>query len=240
MPAENQNYFTPARIAQLRREVEEQGLVTDPFLANDPDCPVFGLNLACAYPFPAAVAWEYNSLAAKLAASDPSVYVYPLWETHVTIATFVNFNLHRQPADPELAKLSALAGRIIHCIQSLKAGSFVLRLHPPILTRKAVIIPISNSNGEIARIRTETLQLIRRDPELHTELLARDLTVPEIIHSTIMRFPRQLEDLGGFINRFQAIAATACPREIEVSEIFLTEETKPYMREGRVLWRGRG
>jgi hypothetical protein len=221
----------------LRREIEQQGVMADPFLADDPNCPVYGLNLACAYPFPAGASRAYNTMAGRLAALDPAVYVYPLWETHVTIATFVNFSLHRRPGEPDISHLKALAGRIIGCIGPLTVKSFGLQLHAPVLTRKAAIIPISNPTGEIARLRARVRQLIECDPALHAELLARGLSAPQIIHSTVMRFQREPPDPGRLIEDFQPIAATARLGGMEVNEILLTEETKPYMREGKVLHR---
>jgi len=101
----------------------------------------------------------------------------------------------------------------------------------------AAIIPISNSTGEIARLRAQALQLIERDPALNPELLARGLSTPQIIHSTVMRFRKEPRNPGRLIDDFHAIAATAPLGEIEVNEIVLTEETKPYMREGKVLHR---
>lgn len=237
MRSEDAEYFNAARIAALRREVEQRGIVADPFLADDPDCPVFGLNLACAYPFPPAISRAYERMAGRLAALDPAAYVYPLWETHVTIATLINFSLHRRPSEVEISKLTAFAPRITLCLRTLSINAFSLRLQAPVLTRKAAIIPISNPTGEIARLRAQALQLIGRDSALHAELLPRGLAAPEIIHSTIMRFERGPQNPARLIEDFQAIAATTHLGRIEVNEVFLTQETKPYMREGRILHR---
>ena len=84
---------------------ENLEFTADEFLAKEPDCPVFGLNLACAYPFPATAETPYTTLAARLAELDKGVYVYPLWETHITIMTFLIFCLHQRLSGERLGEL---------------------------------------------------------------------------------------------------------------------------------------
>ena len=60
-----------------------------------------------------------------LAALDPGVYVYPEWETHVTIMTFVNFSLHRRPAPERLAELQSLINPVRELIRPLLARAGV-------------------------------------------------------------------------------------------------------------------
>jgi hypothetical protein len=53
-------------ILDARREILKHGVVVDALLAADPDRPVFGFNLACAYPFPAPAAsprWTRQSMS---------------------------------------------------------------------------------------------------------------------------------------------------------------------------------
>ena len=93
------------------------GVVVDELLRDDADCPVFGINLACAYPFPEIAAQFYRPIPQRVAALDRGVYVYPDWETHVTIVTFVNFSLHRRPDAKRLAELKALIQPIAKILQ---------------------------------------------------------------------------------------------------------------------------
>jgi hypothetical protein len=235
MATDNSDFFSPARVAELREETRAHGVILDTFLAHDADCPVFGLNLACAYPFPTEVAAAYENLARKLALLDAGAYVYPLWETHVTIMTLVNFTLHRRAAQADIAKLRGLVPRIIECLARLSFEPFVLRFGSPVLTRKAIIIPISNENGDIAKLRTDAHRLIESDAGLHTELSRHGLAAPKIVHSTIARFTRQPADIGKFICDFRALADASKMGEICVNEIYLTDETRPYMRGGEIL-----
>jgi hypothetical protein len=213
----------------------QDGVIIDEFLRNDADCPVFGFNLACAYPFPAVAAQFYRPIASRLAALDPAVYVYPDWETHVTIVTFVNFSLHRRPDASRLAQLQSLLRPAIELLRPVLAGpSFPLVIGAPVLTPKAAILPISDPSGEITRIRRDVIGGLDADKELHGELSRAGLNAPGIVHSTVMRFKSVPSDLARFVAEFEEAAGAAQPVEIMIEELLLTTETKPYMREGTV------
>jgi hypothetical protein len=225
-------------IFDARREIQKYGVVVDALLATDPDGPVFGFNLACAWPFPAPAAQFYRPIAARLPALDPGVYVYPERQTHVTILTFVNFSLHRRPEPERLAPLQSLLDPVRELIRPLLNGpAFELVLGPPMLTRKAAILPISDATGAIARIRHNVDAALAADKKLHAELVRAGLNVPEIIHSSIMRFKSEPRDLPKFLADFDQVAATAEPFPLVIDELLLTTETKPYMRAGEIVAR---
>jgi hypothetical protein len=227
----------PNFIFDARREIQEQGIVPDALLASDPDGPVFGFNLACAWPFPAPAARFYRPLAERLAALDPAVYVYPEWETHVTIITFVNFSLHRRLEPERLAQLQSLINPVRELLRPLLQGpTFELMIGAPALTRKAAILPISDPTGAITRIRQTTLAALEDDKPLRAKLASAGFNVPGIIHSTIMRFTREPADLSKFLTDFDE-AAAAKPFPLAVEEFLLTTETKPYMRAGEIVHR---
>jgi predicted RNase H-like HicB family nuclease len=225
----------PNFILDARREILEQGVAVDALLATDPDGPVFGFNLACAWPFPAPAARFYRPIAERLAALDPAVYVYPEWETHVTILTFVNFSLHRRPEPERLAQLQSLIQPVRALIGPLlERPAFKLMLGPPVLTRKAAILPISDPTSAIADIRQTVRAALAADKGLHAELARGGLNVPGIIHSTIMRFKSQPGNLAKFLAEFDDAAAAAEPFTLTIDELLLTTETKPYMRAGEI------
>jgi hypothetical protein len=231
--------FSPTKfIIDSRREILERGVVVDELLADDPDCPVFGFNLACAYPFPDSALQTYRPLAERLTALDPGAYVYPEWKTHITIITLASFSLHKRP-DPELlAKLQSLIKPVAELIRPLlRFPAFELVLGPPVLTRKAAILPISDATGTIARVRQTVRTALAANKTLHAELERRGLNVPAIIHSTIMRFKRQPGNLTEFLADFDAVAATIQPIAMPIHELLLTTETKPYMRGGDIVHR---
>jgi hypothetical protein len=223
-------------ILDARREIQEHGLVADALLATEPDAPVFGFNLACAWPFPAPAARFYKPIAERLAALGPAVYVYPAWQTHVTIVTFINFSLHRRMEPQPLAALQSLIHPVRELIRPLLAGlAFELVLGAPVLTRKAAILPIADPTGAMTRLRQSIRAALEGDPALYGELVHGGLNVPGIVHSTIMRFKSEPASLAKFLADFDAVAADIEPCPLAIDELLLTTETKPYMREGEIV-----
>ena len=228
----------------MREEILTQGLIADRFLASDADCPTFGLNLACAWPFPDALRAAYSPMAEQLAACSPGLYVYPFPFTHVTLVTLISFSRHVRSSS-ELVK--ALAGKTDEIIAALaplfaensteRIKSFTLQPEAPVLSRTAVILPLLNADGEVARLRQRVTELLQRHAPLHCELVERGLNVPGIIHSTVARFAQTPPDLNEFLSTFDPIAASTKLPPIPVTEILLTSETKPYMRGGEILHR---
>jgi hypothetical protein len=221
----------------MTRQLQD-GVVIDEFLGNDADCPVFGFNLACAYPFPAVAAEFYRPIATRLAALDPAVYVYPDWETHITIATLVSFARNRRPSASRLTELRLLLQQAIEILRPVLAGrAFPLLIGTPVLTPKAGILPITDPSGEISRIRRNVVGALEAAGELHGKLSAGGLNVPGIIHSTIMRFKSTPSDPARFAADFERAAEPSRQVEITIEELLLTTETKPYMRAGSVAHR---
>jgi hypothetical protein len=222
----------------MTRQLQD-GVVIDEFLGNDDaDCPVFGFNLACAYPFPEVAAEFYRPIASRLAALDLAVYVYPEWETHITLVTLVNFARNRRPSPSRLAELRLLLGQAIEILRPVLAGrAFPLLIGAPVLTPKAGILPITDPSGEFSRIRRNVVAALEADGELHHKLSAAGLNVPGIIHSTIMRFKSTPSDPARFAADFEQAAGPPQQVEITINELLLTTETKPYVREGSVAHR---
>ena len=230
----------------MREEIRRDGLLADKFLATDPDCPTFGLNLACAWPFPDAWRESYERMARQLSALGPGVYFYPFPFTHVTLVTFVSFARHPRPTT-ELAK--TLGGKIPEILTALaplfaedspeRIKRFTLRPQSPVLTRGAGILPLLNPDGEVQRLRQRVTELLQHIGPLHRELTERGLNVPGIIHSTVMRFRQPPPEMGKFLAAFDEIAAETSFPPMEVGEILLSSETRPYMRGGKILERWR-
>jgi hypothetical protein len=127
---------------------------------------------------------------------------------------------------------------VIEIVRPLLAGgTFPVLFGAPILTPKAAYLPVSDPLGEITRIRREALAALEKNPGLHKMLSDAGLNVPGIVHSTIMRFKSAPADLKKFAAAFAEIRASVRPIEIQISELLLTTETKPYMREGAVVER---
>jgi len=236
--------FNARKLAALREEILTQGLVADRFLANDADCPAFGLNLACAWPFPDALRAAYEKMAGWLIACSPGLYVYPFPFTHVTLVTLISFSRHTRPSSELVKTLAGRTDEIIAALAPLFAGDsidcikpFTLQPQVPVLSRSAGILPLVNPEGEVARLRRRVTELLQCYAPLHRELVERGLNVPGIIHSTVARFAQTPPDLNAFLSAFDEIAADIKFPAIQVGELLLTSETKPYMRGGEILHR---
>lgn len=235
------NPFGPAQRAAIRAEVLRDGLLADKFLSGEPDVPTFGLNLACAWPFPEAWRAGYERLAQRLGALGDWLYVYPLANTHVTLVTLVSFARHIRPIPETVHSLEARVPEIIAALSPLLAGdsrdglkSFQLQPEPPVLARGAGILPLVNPDGEVQRLRASVRDLLQRNAPLHRELVERGLNVPGIVHSSILRFRQPPPKLEQFLAAFDEIAAEVKFPPMDAGEILLTTETKPYMRGGEI------
>ena len=250
------NPFSPEKLAALRAEIKTHGLTIDKFLKDDADVATLGINLACAWPFPESLRDEYERMARRFAALGPWLYVYPFEFTHMTLATFISFAKHVRPAPELVKKLEAKTGKILEVISPLFSeapspppslpmgervaegrvrGAFILQPQAPVLTRAAAILPMLNPGGEVQRLRQCVSELLQRNAPLHQELVELGLSVPGIIHSTVMRFIQPPPDLNQFLAAFDEIAADTKFPAISVDELLLTSETKPYMRDGKAL-----
>jgi hypothetical protein len=238
------NSFAAVRLAAMRKEILMQGFIADRFLGGDADCPTFGLNLACAWPFPDALRPAYEQMAGRLAMCSPGLYVYPFPFTHVTLVTLISFSRQVRPSAKLVKTLAGKTDEIIAALAPMfvekstnRSKPFTLQPQAPVLSRSAVILPLVNPSGEVTRLRQRTVELLKNNDPLHRDLTECGLNVPGIIHSTVGRFAQTPPDLNAFLAAFDVIAASTKLKPIPVTEIVLTSETKPYMRGGKVLWR---
>lgn len=217
---------------------ERMEFIPDSFLANDPDCPVFGFNLACAYPFSPGASAAYRTMASLLSKAEGGLYVYPEWETHTTIVTFVNFSKRPRPTCAQRAEAQSLIPRVIQLLEKIPMPrAFQLVLQPPRLTPKAIILPIDDPCEAIPQLRRQIRAEVEKDSALLRALDDAGWNIPAIIHSTIGRFATAPPDGDGFARRFEKIKVQAAPIFLEVEELLITTETKPYMRAGEIVHR---
>lgn len=254
------------------------GLEVDRLLAEEPDCPVFGLNLACAWPFPGAGGEAYARFYRYLGRLRSWAYVYPPEQTHITLVTFLNFLRHRRPTDDWLLdvegrvqivqqKLDGLLrrtggtvgtggdhdpghGRDGNSRSDGVGGSgdegrlpraFVLDEPEFCLVPKAGFLRFRDVEGRVAEIRAALRGWLNEDREIGGWVEAGGLNIPGIVHSTCVRFiGRPSEDATERALSVRALneaSEVASAIRIEVDELLLTTETKPYMRGGACLAR---
>jgi hypothetical protein len=237
------DYFTKTRRDELRNEVRVSGFFQDNFLASDPDCSVFGVNLACAYPFPEPLADRYRVFARELRRLGSFTYVYPHWETHITVATLLNFTRNRKPNADRVAELEIAKRRLLQLLEAelprrlAELRPFVLVTQPPVLSRKVVVLPFGDPSGSIGNVRKFVTSAIESDSQIREIAKTGGFNVPAIIHSTVARFTGSPAEPSSCFPAFDAAAETLPPTEMRISELFVNTETKPYMRGGEIIQR---
>lgn len=217
-------------------EIRESGFAVDALLSVDPDCPAYGLNIALAWPFPEKLKENYEKLRRELLELGDDVYVYPYEETHVTVMTLINFKKHQHPSTQEIQEMEKLIPGIVSKISDLlrndlrgKITPFKIEIGSPILARAAAYLPISNPSGEVFLLREKIAPVLAKEFSLEVEYNK------DFIHSTIMRFYQAPSNGEEFMAKFQSIAERNKIGEAAIDEIYLTSETKPYMRDGEKL-----
>jgi hypothetical protein len=224
-------YFPADEQAAAQAEIDAHGLRADPVVGRL-EAPVLGLNVAFAWPLPAAFHGEYERLHAALAALDPGVYVYPYERTHVTVSTLVSFRRFPDPSPAQEAALAALLPGIAEALDAAArgVGEIAIDVGPPVLVRPAAFLPILNPGGEVRRIRERLRESLGGVPDL-------DLSMPAAVHSTVLRFRQAPADAQAFRERFHEIAAGVRFGPALVRELLVTTETRPYMAGGAIVHR---
>jgi hypothetical protein len=218
--------------ATLRDEIAKLGFRRDPLAAEHADRRHLGFNIAVAWPLPASLERTYADFERRVAALDPGLYVYPFATTHVTVLTAVNFKSY---PDPELAQVHDIEraadelGRFL-AENTGDIRAFSLEAGRPALARGAAFIPMTNLTGEIAKVRERALAFCRGAGGLVAQASA-----PQAIHSTVVRFREVPLDPIAFADAFDELAQEVDFGSIAIGRLLVTLETKPYMREGRVV-----
>ena len=231
MPNNTKNNFQ-----ENYEEIKKISFEVDDLLHDNPDCPVYGLNINCAWPIPENLKKAYEELRKELSCFGDDVYVYPHEETHITIMTLVNFKNHKNPSIEEIEEIKNLTPEITKIISDVlhndlkdKIKPFKIKIDSPELARGAAFLPISNPTGEIFLLRNAIT------PILENKLSLKITYNKDFVHSTIMRFLKLPTDTEKFVNKFKAIAKNNPLGSTTIDEILLTAETRPYMRAGEIL-----
>lgn len=224
-----QDIFSEEKRSLHLKEIQESGFIADDLVEKDIDTQVYGVNITCAWPLPDEIRESYKDLYNRLKELE-DVYAYPYSQTHITILTIFNFKKRLRKPRPNL-DTDTLA-RITNRIRQITNQTPIqIRVHPPVLVRAASFLPISNPTQEIYDIRTQIFNMLDRDNKGY------DLDIPQAIHSTILRFKKVPSDKMEFVHRFEEISRGFPLLEARIKEIYITEELKPYMREGRIVER---
>jgi len=174
-------------------------------------------------------------------------YIYPYQQTHVSVLTIVNFKAHRDPTEEKICTFKNLESEIISRFSSmfydLKLKPFSIDVGPPVLSWKAAFLPILNPTQEILGLRKRAileLSYLRDDQAENSaikNLLLENIKLPDIIHSTFLRFLERPSDEKAFLETFKTTVSNFKFGEAKIEEFIFTSETKPYMRGGDIIQR---
>jgi len=222
-------YFDKEVLDKEHEEIRKNGFEPDTILITQTDLTVYGLNIAIGWPFPAPLKEPYEKFFHELSILGPDTYLYPYANTHITVMTLVNFKEHQYPGE-EVKEIKELVPEIFKLVsrELHEFKPFKIDMGPPVILKRAAIIPILNPTGEVLRFREKIRPLLENTLSLKVES-------PKGVHSTILRFLKCPPDVNGFIAKFESIAANTRMGEVAINELLLTSETKPYMRDGEIL-----
>ena len=197
-------YLNEQKYRLFQNEIKEKGFKKDKYLSADPDCSMYGINLAFGWPLPSEYKKTYEGLVYKLHKIEPNTYIYPYSQTHITVLTIVDFKAHLDPSVEELRELKKMNTDIIEQLtdmfDNLKLKPFLIDVGPPILSRKAAFLPILNETGQILKIRKRAINRLSKlrkqqtDDSAIKKFLPETIELPDIIHSTFLRFLKRPSD----------------------------------------------
>lgn len=208
----------------------------DDLLASSPDVHTFGFNLTCAWPFPSPLAEIYSEFSESVRKLDRALYIYPLSQTHITIMTLVNFKDTVGLDSSQQKNFESLIDDTILCLSSLFSdssgccidGPIQLHFDKAVLAQKAAYLLFNDPTDRVGRLRNAIAKLlVEKIPELHP-------LFSSIVHSTFLRFVGTPSNPTELTESFNVLAKKLDPTTITIPEIFLTAETKPYMRSGDI------
>lgn len=236
-----EKYISNEIIESFEKSIKEKGFIGDVFLSSDPDVTCLGLNVTIEWPFPETLRKKYRDFISRFEKYNKHIYFYPFENTHITLVTILNFKNHLQVSNEDRIIIDKIKITIVKSFFNLSSflkgngiGAFEIELGPPVLSSAAGIFPIINRTNEISIIRRKVNEILE---SLQIPLIACEVNTPPIIHSTFLRYNESINDFSDFQGEFEENAVLFEPEKILVKKILLTLETKPYMRDGKILHR---
>ena len=152
-------------------------------------------------------------------------YLYPISYLHITISTLYSFK-HPPPASPE--KFFDQAKEFFARFkQNSRQQSIHLTIDAIDLSEAAGYFHFKDEANRFASIRQSIKQLWQPDEA------KEKLNLPNIVHSTFLRFTRKLNDPQTFQEKFQRISQQIFQQSkeifLDIDEICLAFESHPYM-----------
>jgi hypothetical protein len=192
----------------------------------------FGLIICALFhqPKPAQFADFYHELIHQLQTNfnddeKQSIYLYPIAHLHITITTLFSFK-HAWPESPEKC-LKYWKECFTKLKQTSKKNSIILTLDSICLSSAAGYFQYNDENNGIENIRQSIRNICV--PEDHQP----SLHIPNIVHTSFVRFIKKPNDPIGFEEKFHRICKELFDKRkeirFEIDEVCLAFESRPYM-----------
>ncbi|CAF0776393.1 unnamed protein product [Didymodactylos carnosus] len=218
---------------------------TDPYiekLAVNEKEETFGLIICALFhaPQPRTLDLFYNRLFHEFNSvldddEKQSIYLYPNYALHITIATLINFKtmtgLKNEEERKSMIDHWSDKSKLMKARMS-QIKSFYIEINSIQLSPAAGYIQYSDaSDNQIQQLRDYIKQTCIIDND--NEQLSSRVHIPDIIHTTFLRFKQNtIKNSQTFIEKFQTINNRLKEQPIitiEIDEICIACETHPYM-----------
>jgi hypothetical protein len=242
----------PGKSGRLLRHVEMSASWANPVVkrlaeGDDIEGEYDGMLVVCSWPMPIAVQKQYEAFRKELEAVLPSqAYVYPASTLHCTVCTLRAFTAGKLTGDAitEAHKRWQVVLEAARASPDWPAGAFKLLMRAPSLEGAAGIFHYSDVDGAIEKMRTCIRAAIKEAGGLAAEggkdrskakalpgSPAKDPAphIPDIIHSTAVRWSADVPDKEKALSAFKAVADKWSPIEISVTAAAAVDESVPFM-----------
>lgn len=201
-------------------------------IARNEKRETFGLIICALFhqPKPINFADFYGKLIEQLQTNfnddeKQSVYLYPLAHLHITITTLYNFK-DEPPASSEKC-LKYWKERFTKLKETSKNKSIMLTLDSIKLSKAAGYFQFKDDNDAVGQIRKSIRDICV------PEATEPSLNIPNIVHTSFLRFTKKLNDPGQLEEKFHRICREIFEKtneiRFDIDEICLAFEARPYM-----------
>ena len=196
---------------------------------------------------------QYTALRASLEAASDAWYIYPLPHLHCTLATLSSFrdgSLAKDAAsgtclgdgqadqdddslEPRRAEVAAIWQAALDRAFAALPPQGKLTMAAPVLKNVGIFLH-DDPDGVVAVIR-DAVRIAAADPALEAagvSIEAPDFAIPSIVHSSFLRFVRDVSDedeAARLRDAFESASAAWQPVEWSLDQVRLVVETVPYM-----------
>jgi hypothetical protein len=228
-----------ADIVQLQFLATARALAPAPHVTIDPYClelakgvhrATQGCTVTALFPMPDSLRPRYSTWARQVAAI-PGVYVYPFERLHLTVATLRSFKDEGEGAATQCSELlshySARLPQLCINLGSVDHLNGVISLVGARLAPSAGFLLFAEPSG-----RLEALRKRLKDEQIESRLQHAGASIPNILHSTVVRFTADLssEAWAALDAQFTVLnsALEKQPVSLPLTHVSLVHEAVPY------------